>query len=257
MKDIKKIDEKELAVKTPAQAEQILEQEKEANMPTEEAHVADPAVSGQVAGAPGVGTGGAGGYGGAGGRGGRKRGGERKPFSKKPTGLTDSGLIEKVVSINRVSKTTKGGTRLAFSALVVVGDGKGKVGYGLGKAGEVATGIKKALAAAKKQMVFVPRRGTTITHEIVGRCGSAIVLLKPASEGTGVIASGAVRAVCDGAGISNILTKCHRSNNPINVVKATFDGLSRLKAVRASIATVASSPKIDGESAETPKEVEK
>ncbi len=121
-----------------------------------------------------------------GGRGGRKRGGERKPFSKKPTGLTDSGLIEKVVSINRVSKTTKGGTRLAFSALVVVGDGKGKVGYGLGKAGEVATGIKKALAAAKKQMIFIPRRGTTITHEIVGQCGSAIVLLKPASEGTGL-----------------------------------------------------------------------
>ena len=81
-------------------------------------------------------------------------------------------------------------------------------------------------------MIFIPRRGTTITHEIIGHCGSAIVLLKPASEGTGVIASGAVRAVCDGAGISNILTKCHRSNNPINVVKATFDGLSRLKAIR-------------------------
>ena len=146
--------------------------------------------------------------------------------------MTDSGLIEKVVSINRVSKTTKGGTRLAFSALVVVGDGKGKAGYGLGKAGEVATAIKKGLAAAKKQMIVIARRGTTITHEIIGQCGSAIVLLKPASEGTGVIASGAVRAVCDGAGISNILTKCHRSNNPINVVKATFDGLSRLKAVR-------------------------
>jgi small subunit ribosomal protein S5 len=151
--------------------------------------------------------------------------------------LTDSGLIEKVVSINRVSKTTKGGTRLAFSALVVVGDGKGKVGYGLGKAGEVATGIKKALAAAKKQMIFIPRRGTTITHEIIGRCGSAIVLLKPASDGTGVIASGAVRAVCDGAGITNVLTKCHRSNNPINVVKATFDGLSRLKAIRKAVET--------------------
>jgi len=224
MKEIKKIDEKELAVKTPAQAEQILEQEHEAiSAPDEVAAVAEvPAVGVPAAGIPG----------GQGGRGGRKRGGERKPFSKKPSSLTDSGLIEKVVSINRVSKTTKGGTRLAFSALVVVGDGKGKVGYGLGKAGEVATGIKKALAAAKKQMVFVPRRGTTITHEIVGRCGSAIVLLKPASEGTGVIASGAVRAVCDGAGITNILTKCHRSNNPINVVKATFDGLSRLKAVR-------------------------
>jgi small subunit ribosomal protein S5 len=150
--------------------------------------------------------------------------------------LTDSGLIEKVVSINRVSKTTKGGTRLAFSALVVVGDGKGKAGYGLGKAGEVATAIKKGLAAARKQMIVIARRGTTITHEIIGQCGSAIVLLKPASEGTGVIASGAVRAVCDGAGISNILTKCHRSNNPINVVKATFDGLSRLKPVRVAVA---------------------
>jgi small subunit ribosomal protein S5 len=237
MKEIKKVDEKDLAVKTAAQAEQILQQEAEATAVPEEVVAEAPvAAAGQsaAAGAPG-------------GRGGRKRGGERKPFSKKPSSLTDSGLIEKVVSINRVSKTTKGGTRLAFSALVVVGDGKGKVGYGLGKAGEVATGIKKALAAAKKQMVFIPRRGTTITHEIVGRCGSAIVLLKPASEGTGVIASGAVRAVCDGAGISNILTKCHRSNNPINVVKATFDGLSRLKALRVGISPVAVSVEsVDG-----------
>jgi small subunit ribosomal protein S5 len=230
MKEIKKVDEKDLAIKTAAQAEQALQQENEALTAPEETPVAPDAAAGQpAAGVPGApGQGGPGGRGGRGGKGGR----ERKPFAKKPTGLTDSGLIEKVVSINRVSKTTKGGTRLAFSALVVVGDGKGKVGYGLGKAGEVATGIKKALAAAKKQMVVVPRRGTTITHEIVGQCGSAIVLLKPASEGTGVIASGAVRAVCDGAGISNILTKCHRSNNPINVVKATFDGLSRLKAIR-------------------------
>jgi len=228
MKDNKKNDEKELDIKTPAQAEQILLQEKEAiAVPEEAAAVGQPA-----AGVPGHGGPG----GGRGGRGG-KRPGDRKPFAKKPTGLTDSGLIEKVVSINRVSKTTKGGTRLAFSALVVVGDGKGKVGYGLGKAGEVATGIKKALAAAKKQMIFIPRRGTTITHEIIGQCGSAIVLLKPASEGTGVIASGAVRAVCDGAGITNILTKCHRSNNPINVVKATFDGLSRLKAIRKPVET--------------------
>ena len=218
MKEIKKVDEKDLAVKTPAQAEQILQQESEAIAVPEEAAAEAPAVS--QPGAPG--------------RGGRRRGGERKPPRKTPS-LTDSGLIEKVVSINRVSKTTKGGTRLAFSALVVVGDGKGKVGYGLGKAGEVATGIKKALAAAKKQMIYIPRRGTTITHEIIGQCGSAIVLLKPASEGTGVIASGAVRAVCDGAGISNILTKCHRSNNPINVVKATFDGLTRLKAIRPAI----------------------
>jgi len=246
MKDIKKIDEKELSVKTPAQAEQILEQEKEANMSAEET-IAGAAV-------PSQGTSPA--AGGFPGKGGRKRGGERKPFAKKPTGLTDSGLIEKVVSINRVSKTTKGGTRLAFSALVVVGDGKGKVGYGLGKAGEVATGIKKALAAAKKQMIFIPRRGTTITHEIIGRCGSAIVLLKPASEGTGVIASGAVRSVCDGAGITNILTKCHRSNNPINVVKATFDGLSRLKAVRAaSISPIPSSTKTSVEGNGIQKEV--
>ena len=225
MKDIKKIDEQELAVKTAAQAEQILEQEKEAQASHEEvaevpAPAEVPAVGQPAAGAPPA-------------RGpGRRRGGDRKPFTKKPSSLTDSGLIEKVVSINRVSKTTKGGTRLAFSALVVVGDGKGKAGYGLGKAGEVATAIKKALAAAKKQMIVISRRGTTITHEIIGQCGSAIVLLKPASEGTGVIASGAVRAVCDGAGITNILTKCHRSNNPINVVKATFDGLSRLKAIR-------------------------
>ena len=233
MKDIKKIDEKELAVKTPAQAEQILEQEKEAIAVHEEIAAEIPSVGVPAAGVPSQQ-----------GKGGRRRPGDRKPFSKKPSGLTDSGLIEKVVSINRVSKTTKGGTRLAFSALVVVGDGKGKVGYGLGKAGEVATGIKKALAAAKKQMIFIPRRGTTITHEIIGQCGSAIVLLKPASEGTGVIASGAVRAVCDGAGITNILTKCHRSNNPINVVKATFDGLSRLKAIRKP-------------ETETPKEVEK
>ncbi|MBF0504091.1 MAG: 30S ribosomal protein S5 [Candidatus Omnitrophica bacterium] len=223
MKDIKKIDEKELAVKTPAQAEQILAQEAESAVLPEEA--VEATAASQPAAGPGAP---------AQGRGGRKRGGERKPFAKKPSSLTDSGLIEKVVSINRVSKTTKGGTRLAFSALVVVGDGKGKAGYGLGKAGEVATAIKKGLAAAKKQMIVIARRGTTITHEIIGQCGSAIVLLKPASEGTGVIASGAVRAVCDGAGISNILTKCHRSNNPINVVKATFDGLSRLKALRTA-----------------------
>jgi|GEM_PF-62663 len=230
MKEIKKVDEKDLAVKTAAQAEQILEQEKEAIAAHEEVSTETvseaPAIIGQPApGVPGAPSG-------PGGRGGRRRGGERKPFSRKPSSLTDSGLIEKVVSINRVSKTTKGGTRLAFSALVVVGDGKGKAGYGLGKAGEVATAIKKALATAKKQMIVISRRGTTITHEIIGQCGSAIVLLKPASEGTGVIASGAVRAVCDGAGITNILTKCHRSNNPINVVKATFDGLSRLKALR-------------------------
>ncbi len=159
--------------------------------------------------------------------GGPRKGGQRPRKQQE----SDSGLIEKVVAINRTAKATKGGTRLSFSALVVVGDGKGKVGYCLGKAGEVANAIKKALNGAKRCMVKIPMRGTTITHEILGECGSAKVLLKPASEGTGVIAAGPIRAVCDGAGITNILTKCHRSNNPINVVKATFDGFSRLKSL--------------------------
>ncbi len=141
----------------------------------------------------------------------------------------NSEYIEKVISINRITKVTKGGKKLSFSALVVVGDTKGKVGYSLCKAAEVAVAIRKAMAVAKKNMVSVPMKGTTITHEIIGQCGGARVLLKPASDGTGVIASGPVRAVCDGAGIHNILTKCHRSNNPINVVKAAIDGLSRLK----------------------------
>lgn len=201
----------EQLIKNVAQAEQILEQEEALKKESVQDIVAEPQQQPTK---------------------GKRRGDrERKPAPKKSS-LTDSGLVEKVVAINRVSKTTKGGTRLAFSALVVVGDAKGKVGYGLGKASEVATAIKKGLNAAKKSMVLIPRRGTTITHEILGECGSASVLLKPASDGTGVIASGAVRAVCDGAGITNILTKCHRSNNPINVVKATFDGLTRLKAYK-------------------------
>ena len=140
-----------------------------------------------------------------------------------------SEFIEKVVSINRITKVTKGGKKLSFSALVVVGDAMGNVGYSLEKAKEVSIAIRKALATAKRNMIRIPMKGTTIPHEIIGECGSAKVLLKPASEGTGVIAAGPVRAVCDGAGIHNILTKCHRSNNPINVVKATMDGLSRLK----------------------------
>ena len=142
-----------------------------------------------------------------------------------------SELVEQVISINRITKVTKGGKKLSFSALVVVGDTKGNVGYSLEKAAEVSIAIRKAMARAKKTMIAVPMRGSTIPHEIIGECGAARVLLKPASEGTGVIAAGPVRAVCDGAGIHNILTKCHRSNNPINVVKATFNGLSRLKSV--------------------------
>ncbi len=162
--------------------------------------------------------------------------GPRKPPSRRRE-IVPSEFVEKVVSINRVSKVTKGGKRLAFSALVVVGDTKGRVGYGLQKAGEVAVAIKKSLAAAKKNMIKVNLRESTITHEINGKCGSAVVMLKPASEGTGVIAAGPVRAVCDSAGIRNILTKCQKSNNPINVVKATLDGLSRLKPLRDAVSS--------------------
>lgn len=139
--------------------------------------------------------------------------------------------VEEVIAINRITKVTKGGKKLSFSALVVVGDTKGCVGYSLSKAAEVSIAIRKAIATAKKNMVQIPIHGTTIPHEIIGRCGGASVLLKPASDGTGVIAAGPVRAVCDGVGIRNILSKCHRSNNPINVVKATFDGLTRLKSM--------------------------
>ncbi len=157
-----------------------------------------------------------------------KQGGSDRPAQKKFV-AEPSDFMEKVLSIKRVTKVTKGGKKLSFSALVVVGDMKGNVGYNLAKAGEVAIAIRKALMRAKKTMVKIPLKGTTIPHEIIGVCGGAEVLLKPASDGTGVIASGPVRAVCEGVGIHNILTKCHRSNNPINVVKATMDGLTRMK----------------------------
>ena len=153
---------------------------------------------------------------------------QRKPGPRAPEeGASE--FIEKVVAISRVSKVTKGGKKISFSALVVVGDGHGKVGYNLGKANEVASAIRKALVTAKKDMVAVPLKGTTIPHEIHGACGGAVVMLKPACDGTGIIAAGPVRAVCEAAGINNILTKCHRSNNPINVVKATMNGLLELK----------------------------
>ena len=159
------------------------------------------------------------------GREGRER---KRSFVKRDAAPSD--FLEKVITIKRVTKVTKGGKKMSFTALVVVGDMKGRVGFSLEKAKEVAIAIKKSLASAKKKMIYVPLKGTTISHEIIGQCGGARVLLKPAGDGTGVIAAGPVRAVCDGAGIRNILTKCHRSNNPINVVKATFDGLMRLKS---------------------------
>ena len=139
-------------------------------------------------------------------------------------------MIEKVVYLNRVSKTVKGGRVMKFSALVVVGDGKGTVGYGLGKAAEVSEAILKGIANAKKNMVTISLSGTTIPHEVIGVYGAGRVLMKPAADGTGVIAGGAVRAVMEAVGISNIRTKCLRSNNPQNVVKAAMQGLMSLRS---------------------------
>ena len=139
-------------------------------------------------------------------------------------------LKDQVVHINRVTKVVKGGKNLNFSALVVVGDGHGRVGFGKGKAKEVPLAIEKATKDAKKNMITIPLRGTTIPHEVLGKFGAGRVFLRPAAPGTGVIAGGPVRAVLELAGISDILTKSLRSSNPYNVVKATFDGLSRLKA---------------------------